>query len=86
MRPLDPAVEAELIEVGTWGLCKVSGIPTSVFYPHSGENQLTAKRICGQCDLRQRCLDLALTLDEHHGIWGGMNERERNRLKGRKRC
>ena len=77
--------EAILEKLGTFGLCAVLEVPTSIFYPHTGENQLTAKRICGQCDLRQECLEYALTFKEMHGIWGGMNERERSKIRMRRR-
>jgi WhiB family transcriptional regulator, redox-sensing transcriptional regulator len=39
-----------------------------------------AKRICQVCDVRAECLEYALVHDES-GIWGGMSERERRRLK-----
>ena len=75
--------EAILARLGTFGLCAVSEVPTSVFYPRTGENQLTAKRICGQCELKQECLDYAIRFRETHGIWGGLNERERSKYRKR---
>jgi WhiB family redox-sensing transcriptional regulator len=35
------------------------------------------------CDVRQECLEYALAHDERFGIWGGLSERERRRLKRR---
>lgn len=42
-----------------------------------------AKAMCGKCPVKARCLEFAIEGDMR-GIWGGLNERERNRLvKGR---
>jgi len=35
------------------------------------------------CDVRAECLEYALAHDERFGIWGGLSERERRRLKRR---
>src|SRR6266511_746616 len=42
-----------------------------------------AKRICQTCVVQVECLEYALANDERFGIWGGMSERERRRLKKR---
>jgi WhiB family redox-sensing transcriptional regulator len=42
-----------------------------------------AKRVCLSCDVRSECLEYALAHDERFGIWGGLSERERRRLKRR---
>ena len=36
-----------------------------------------AKAICADCDVSGECLDYALSIQEPHGIWGGLNELER---------
>jgi WhiB family redox-sensing transcriptional regulator len=41
------------------------------------------KRVCLSCEVRQECLEYALAHDERFGIWGGLSERERRRLKRR---
>ncbi|MFO8076752.1 MAG: WhiB family transcriptional regulator [Egibacteraceae bacterium] len=51
------------------------------FFPEKGGSTREAKRICAQCDVRAECLDYALENDERFGIWGGLSERERRRLK-----
>lgn len=51
------------------------------FFPEKGGSTREAKRICSQCDVREECLEYALDNDERFGIWGGMSERERRRLK-----
>jgi WhiB family redox-sensing transcriptional regulator len=51
------------------------------FFPEKGGSTREAKRICAGCDVRAECLEYALTFDERFGIWGGLSERERRRLK-----
>jgi WhiB family redox-sensing transcriptional regulator len=53
------------------------------FFPEKGGSTRDAKRICSGCDVRQQCLDYALKNDERFGIWGGLSERERRKLKKR---
>jgi len=36
-----------------------------------------AKSICGDCAVRDDCLEYALSIREQHGIWGGLSEAER---------
>ena len=51
------------------------------FFPEKGGSTREAKRVCRSCDVRAECLEYALEHDERFGIWGGMSERERRRLK-----
>ena len=51
------------------------------FFPEKGGSTREAKRICLGCEVRDACLDYALAHDERFGIWGGLSERERRRLK-----
>jgi WhiB family redox-sensing transcriptional regulator len=51
------------------------------FFPEKGGSTREAKRICQGCEVRDACLDYALAHDERFGIWGGLSERERRRLK-----
>jgi WhiB family transcriptional regulator, redox-sensing transcriptional regulator len=53
------------------------------FFPEKGGSTREAKRVCGRCDVRGECLEYALANDERFGIWGGLSERERRRLKRR---
>nr|WP_278189739.1 WhiB family transcriptional regulator [Brevibacterium sp. ZH18] len=53
------------------------------FFPEKGGSTREAKRVCASCDVRSECLEYALANDERFGIWGGMSERERRRLKKR---
>lgn len=51
------------------------------FFPEKGGSTREAKRVCSRCDVRGDCLTYALAHDERFGIWGGLSERERRRLK-----
>ena len=51
------------------------------FFPEKGGSTREAKKVCLGCDVRADCLDYALAHDERFGIWGGLSERERRRLR-----
>jgi WhiB family redox-sensing transcriptional regulator len=53
------------------------------FFPEKGGSTRPAKRICQTCAVQTECLEYALANDERFGIWGGLSERERRRLKRR---
>jgi WhiB family redox-sensing transcriptional regulator len=53
------------------------------FFPEKGGSTREAKRICSGCEVRAECLEYALAHDERFGIWGGLSERERRRVKRR---
>ena len=51
------------------------------FFPEKGGSTREAKKICVGCEVQAECLEYALANDERFGIWGGLSERERRRLK-----
>lgn len=51
------------------------------FFPEKGGSTKQAKSICATCDVVQQCLDYALEHDQRFGIWGGLSERERRKLR-----
>ena len=78
--PLLGGVEREL----TWqeqALCAQTD--PEAFFPEKGGSTREAKKVCLSCTVRSDCLEYALGSDERFGIWGGMSERERRRLKKR---
>lgn len=44
-----------------------------------------AKAVCNRCPVRAECLDYAIEHNEMHGIWGGMNRRNRQAELQRRR-
>jgi WhiB family transcriptional regulator, redox-sensing transcriptional regulator len=70
------------IETESWqdrALCAQTD--PEAFFPEKGGSTREAKKICLGCEVRSECLDYALAHDERFGIWGGLSERERRRLK-----
>jgi WhiB family redox-sensing transcriptional regulator len=63
------------------GLC--SQTDPEAFFPEKGGSTREAKRICNRCGVRETCLQWALDHDERFGIWGGLSEQERRKLKRR---
>ena len=55
------------------------------FFPEKGGSTREAKKVCLSCDVRGECLEYALANDERFGIWGGLSERERRRLRLQRR-
>ncbi|WP_344102298.1 WhiB family transcriptional regulator [Myceligenerans crystallogenes] len=53
------------------------------FFPEKGGSTREAKKVCQGCEVKAECLDYALANDERFGIWGGLSERERRKLKRR---
>lgn len=54
-----------------------------VFFPEKGGSTRDAKKVCGNCDVQSTCLEYALDNEERFGIWGGLSERERRKLRRR---
>ncbi|MFB6726784.1 WhiB family transcriptional regulator [Kribbella sp. NPDC056345] len=42
-----------------------------------------AKQVCRRCPVRAQCLSWALEAGQDDGIWGGLDEDERRKLKRR---
>jgi WhiB family redox-sensing transcriptional regulator len=53
------------------------------FFPEKGGSTRDAKKICTTCEVKAECLQYALQNDERFGIWGGLSERERRKLRRR---
>jgi WhiB family transcriptional regulator, redox-sensing transcriptional regulator len=53
------------------------------FFPEKGDSTLEAKRTCARCPVKGECLEYSVMRDEPFGIWGGLTERQRRRLKRR---
>ena len=65
---------------GWMARARCRGIDPEVFFPHNGAGVEVAARICGDCGVRQPCLDYALANHIEEGVWGGLSERARRRL------
>ena len=56
-----------------------------VFFPTRGADTIPAKRICADCPVRDLCCEYAIQNHEIYGIWGGLSERERRRIRKQRR-
>lgn len=65
-RQVDPEVFFEITGPGDWRARAIQ--------------ERWAKAICAGCEIRTRCLKVALANDERFGIFGGLNARERAAL------
>jgi len=57
------------------------GVDPDLFFPERGASTREAKEVCRGCIVREDCLEYALLNGEKFGIWGGMSERERRRIR-----
>jgi WhiB family transcriptional regulator, redox-sensing transcriptional regulator len=57
------------------------GVDPELFFPERGSSTREAKEVCRGCVVKQDCLEFAIANGEKFGIWGGMSERERRRVR-----
>ena len=57
------------------------GVDPDLFFPERGASTREAKGVCRSCEVRPECLEYALVNGEKFGIWGGLSERERRRVR-----
>jgi WhiB family redox-sensing transcriptional regulator len=51
------------------------------FFPEKGGSTREAKKVCLNCPVRSDCLSEALRNDEKFGVFGGLTERERRKIR-----
>jgi len=68
-------------QLGWQNYANCLGADTDLFFPERGSSTRKAKAICGECEVKIECLDFALDNGERFGIWGGLSERERRRVR-----
>jgi WhiB family transcriptional regulator, redox-sensing transcriptional regulator len=76
-------LDADAEELGWQERALCAQTDPEAFFPEKGGSTREAKRVCLTCDVRNECLEYALGHDERFGIWGGLSERERRKLKKR---
>jgi WhiB family transcriptional regulator, redox-sensing transcriptional regulator len=60
------------------------GVDPDLFFPERGASTREAKEVCRGCVVREDCLEYALVNAEKFGIWGGLSERERRKIRRRR--
>lgn len=82
--------EATALSAGfTWqlrGACR--NVNHDLFYSDDDERPIErrlreqhAREVCRSCPVTTLCLEYALEIEEPHGMWGGMSEAERQRIR-----
>ncbi len=71
----------EAVELGWQDRALCAQTDPEAFFPEKGGSTREAKKVCRGCEVRAECLEYALEHDERFGIWGGLSERERRRMK-----
>lgn len=72
---------------GAWRLlARCADYDPDLFFPiGSGGPALRqarrAKAVCAQCPVRVDCLEWAQATQQAHGVWGGLDESEREQLR-----
>lgn len=58
------------------------GMDPDLFFPSRGsKNASAAIAVCEGCPVKNECLEFAINGKERWGIWGGLQERPRRRLR-----
>ncbi|MDP8959208.1 MAG: WhiB family transcriptional regulator [Actinomycetota bacterium] len=75
-------IEALAVDELAWqDFANCRGADSDLFFPERGASTRQAKAICAACEVRVECLEFALRHGEKFGIWGGLSERERRRIR-----
>jgi WhiB family redox-sensing transcriptional regulator len=77
----DPELMDDEAEPGWQERALCAQTDPEAFFPEKGGSTREAKKVCASCEVRVECLEYALANDERFGIWGGLSERERRRVK-----
>ncbi len=73
--------ESESDELTWQRFANCLGVDPDLFFPERGASTREAKEVCRACVVRVDCLEYAITNGEKFGIWGGLSERERRRIR-----
>ena len=85
-----PFVRATCSATSWMDLAKCKGSPT-VFYSRSTGEVSRARSVCNgdgstpPCPVRNACLHHAIDNGELYGVWGGMSERDRSKVRRARR-
>lgn len=72
----------QALEDRTWqNKANCMGVDPELFFPERGASTREAKEVCRGCIVKSDCLEYALANGEKFGIWGGLSERERRKVR-----
>jgi WhiB family redox-sensing transcriptional regulator len=78
------SIIAEVLMPPEWtkkALC--AEVDPEIFFPEIGGTTTDVKRICKACDVKAECLEYSLRNNERFGVWGGLSEQDRRKLRRR---
>lgn len=87
IKPEIPFVQMESIGVQeNWtaeGLCRNGGYDPDLWFPSPTDFSLMklAQRVCYRCPVIMECRSIALARGEKNGIWGGLTETQRKKMR-----
>lgn len=61
------------------GIC--AQIDAEEWFPEKGGSSRAAQAVCATCPVRTQCLQYAVDNSERFGIWGGLTEGQRRKLR-----
>ena len=70
-------------ELEWWDRALCAQVDTELFFPEKGGSTREAKAVCSRCEVRPECAGYALHHNERYGIWGGLSELDRRRIRRR---
>lgn len=59
-------------------------LDTATFFPENEGEVARAKAVCESCPVREACLNFAIVTRQDDGVWGGLDENERRRVRRRR--
>lgn len=61
------------------------GMDPELFFPPRGASLEPIREVCRSCACQKACADYAINNGEVFGVWGGLSERERRRIRKARR-
>jgi WhiB family redox-sensing transcriptional regulator len=83
-----PCESREIVTEQSWRAdARCKNMATDLFYPFGEDQSLidSAKAVCRLCPVIMECREFALSRNEVYGIFGGLSEADRRRLRGQRR-
>ncbi len=68
-------------EFGWRGRAKCNGKDVNLFFSDNKKDRVEAMISCLRCEVSEECLGYALESEQGFGIWGGLGEDDRRRLR-----
>lgn len=87
IKPEVPFIDMESIGIQeNWaveGLCRNGGYDPDLWFPNPTDFNLMklAQRVCYRCPVIMECRSMALARGERNGIWGGLTETQRKKMR-----